>query len=292
MLTVSLCASGQFVDAGVSIGGANYLGDIGGKYDAKHTFQDMRIQDTRWFFGAYARYKKNKAWSFSMTTSVSRLRAWDSKTSNPERRARNMNFRTDVWETAARMERTILYDNDVPNLGYYNPTMRMYVFAGVALVRFDPKGTMPDGSLVRLRTLETEGVRYSKYAFSIPAGIGVVFTYSDKWKFGMELAWRWTTTDRIDDVSDRYAAPKSKAAAEFTQRTDQALIDEINADTGSNLNVNSFRYVPGARQQAPRGNPLNKDSYTTMCVTVGRVIKKADVEKITRKARRRTRARF
>jgi Domain of unknown function (DUF6089) len=291
LMSVAACCRAQFAEVGASAGASNYLGDVGGKYAPKNNFQDMHMSQSRWSVGVYCRYRAGKSWSYSGSIGVTRVSDADRYTANPERRARNMNFRTDILELSAKGEWTLWYDNDVTNYGYYNPDMRTYVLFGVSAIMFNPKGSLPGGRVVDLRELETEGVRYGRWSAAIPVGIGTAFTFDKKWRVGLELSWRWCFTDRLDDISGAYAKPGSADAASFTQQTSQQLIDQINRENGTRLTLDSFRYVPGAKAQAPRGNPLNRDGFVTCSLTVGRVLSKEDAQEIRRRVRK-TRARF
>jgi hypothetical protein len=285
-LLVSLTGVAQYQwDYGLKLGAANYLGDIGGKELTRRDFVvDMHLNSTRWAIGGYARYKFSKRLAVSANVDQMRLQGTDRLTTNPARRARNMNFRNNLTEVGVRAELTVWFDNDVGNRGYYNPDFKMYVFGGVAGFHSNPQGQIFNegelaygGEWFNLRDWKTEGQEsaYSAYGLAIPAGVGVYFTFNKQWRVGWEISWRTTFTDYLDDISTSYAIPGSTdpKASEFVNQTYPGLIDEINAANpdAAQLSINSFRYVEGFSTK--RGDPTHNDSYLTTQFTIGKVIR-------------------
>lgn len=285
-LITSLPSFSQYQwDYGTKFGAANYLGDIGGRELTRRDFvQDMHMESTRWAMGTYARYKLSKRFAIAMNVDYIRITDTDRLTTNPPRRARNMNFRNDIVETGVRAEVTVWYDNDVGNRGYYNPDFKLYLFGGVSGFYHNPQGQIfTDGNLAYggqwfdLRPWRTEGQDspYSSFGMAIPAGVGFYFTFNRQWRVGWELCWRTTFTDYLDDISTTYQIPGSDdpLAQEFVNQSYQDLIDQINTDNPDSapLSVNSFRFVPG--QNTKRGDPTNNDSFLTTQLTIGKVIR-------------------
>lgn len=266
-------------DYGIKLGGANYLGDIGGKELTRRDFVwDMHMNQTNIAVGAYGRYKFSKRMSIAANLDYLQINDADSETTNPARRARNMNFRNRMFEIGLRGEMTIFYDNDVGGKGYYNPDFKLYAFGGLSLYRHNPQGQifkegelLYDGAWYDLRPWQTEGVEYGAFGVAIPAGIGLYFTFDKTWRFGWELSWRTTFTDYLDDVSTTYVDPATldPLAAEFASQTYQALIQEINNPASGS--VNDHQYVGGFATK--RGDPTHNDSYITSQFTIGRVIR-------------------
>ena len=61
---------------------------------------------------------------------------------------------------------------------------------------------MRDG--VALQPLQTEGVSYGLWNVTIPTGIGFRFNVKCNWAIRLEMTYRWTFTDYLDDVSGLY----------------------------------------------------------------------------------------
>lgn len=274
-------------DYGIKIGAANYLGDIGGKEKTRRDFVvDMHLKTTNLNIGLFGRYKFSKRFSVAGNLDYISINDRDELTTNPPRRARNMNFRNRLFELGARAEVTIWYDNDVSGRGYYNPDFKMYLFGGLAGFYHNPQGQITkDGEMLyggewyNLRPWKTEGQdkAYSAIGLAIPAGIGLYFTFEKTWRVGWEFSWRTTFTDYLDDVSTTYNIPNTTdpKALEFVDQSYVALIDQINAENPDSefypLSIYNFQYDETTAQK--RGDPTHNDSYLTTQLTVSKVIR-------------------
>lgn len=287
IVIISLSATAQYNwDYGASIGVSNYLGDIGGQEKTRRDFvMDMHLNSAHIAAGLYGRYKFGKRISAAANFSYLHIRDADSKSTNPARRARNMNFRNNIFELGVRGELTIFYDNDVGGRGYYNPDFKFYLFGGFAGFYHNPQGQIFEegelqygGEWFKLRPWETEGVAYSKFSVAIPAGIGLYFTFDKVWRIGWELSWRTTFTDYIDDISTIYVDPATlpnDQAREFYSQTYGGLVQDINDDPtlDADLSVNQFIYLGDGAAPNKRGQAENNDSYLSTQFTIGRVIR-------------------
>ncbi len=294
ILTLSLCGYSQYQwELGVNLGGSGYLGDIGGKELPRRTsIFDIHINETNPTIGLYTRYKINKKFSILGGFNYIKIEDYDYNSTNPARRARNLNFRNTIYELSARGEWTFFLDTDLGNRGYYSNKLNAYLFGGLAGFYHNPQGQITangqllyDGQWFDLRPWKTEGQEneYSKISVAIPMGIGVYITSNNHWRFGWELSYRYTFTDYLDDISDAYANPEDldPQAAEFASQSYQALIDEINAEYQDNEeyggagSINDHQYVEGANQGfgTKRGDPTHNDAYLTSSFTIGYVFK-------------------
>jgi hypothetical protein len=286
MMSLSTFAQYQW-DYGLKVGGANYLGDIGGKELTRRDFVwDMHLKTTNLAVGAYGRYKFSKRLSVAGNLDYIVIKDRDELTTNPPRRARNMNFRNRLVEIGARAEVTIWYDNDVSGQGYYNPDFKMYLFGGLTGFYSNPQGQIfqngelkYDGEWFDLRPWKTEGQEkeYSAFGLAIPAGVGLYFTFNKLWRVGWEFSWRTTFTDYLDDISTNYTFidPSEGQRYEFVHQTYQGLIDKVNAENTDSefypISIQNFQYVDGFNTK--RGDPTHNDSYLTTQFTVGKVIR-------------------
>ena len=100
IITTASASFGQYnVDYGISGGVSNYLGEIGGNKDTRKDFiSDMKLNFTRWTFGGFFRYRFASKLAVKTSLNYIRLTGDDAKTSNPGRRARNLNFKNDIYE--------------------------------------------------------------------------------------------------------------------------------------------------------------------------------------------------
>ncbi len=282
-------------DYGFRFGGANYLGDIGGKnLPRRDLIVDMHLPSTRWAVGGFVRKRKSKKLAFAGTFDYIRIQGTDQLTTYFPRRARNLTFKNDMFELGARAEYTLYYDSDLSNQGYFNPDMKIYVFGGVAGLFSNPKGLMNyyaaknysratgenlEGEWISLRKYKTEGQdnAYSPLAVAVPMGIGMYFTYMKKWRIGWEYSWRMTFTDYLDDISTVYPDPVvvSTANPEEFPLVSAYLYHSYDDGFVKSSETNPTN-IPGANfstKGSPRGNPLNNDNYMTFQLYVSKVIR-------------------
>lgn len=167
---------------------------------------------------------------------------------NPEsdRRERNLSFISNNFE---------LNTVGIIQLGphgqrfYQRPKLNFYAFAGIGLLYFNPK-TEYEGEKVALQPLQTEGVKYSKFAPVIPYGLGGKLMLSPFLNVSIEAGYRKVFTDYLDDVSTVHLG-----LGAFDDPVAEALSDrrpEVGQPT-----------VPAGTQ---RGNPDKKDGYMLLNV--------------------------
>ncbi len=294
VLLISVCILLPFVgfsqydlDYGLKLGASNYLGDIGGLSQSRRPFVlDMKMQETRWAVGAYARYRIRDPWSVEAQLNWVRVSGADSLTTKYDpRRGRNLNFRNDIIQLNAMGEWTFFENPDLGNTYRYENAFAAYLCAGISIMYQDPYAYNPyryswnaqgqmsagGGSLwVNLHPLETEGVHYHIIQPGIPFGAGFNFTIKKTYRIGWSITWTKTFTDYLDDISSKYPAtntwqqlglsPQMQAeAAYFSNRSTAASASGVGLDN----------YAPGAQ----RGIPSNKDSFITTTVDVGYVVR-------------------
>ena len=314
-------------DFGIKAGGSNYLGDIGGQELTRRDFiWDMRLDDTRMNYSVFARRKMNKRWALAANADYISVWGVDANSSNPGRRARNLNFRNRIVELGGRAEFTIFYDNDVGGKGYYDPDYRFFVFAGLAGFYHNPQGQIfgavdDDGNILDssyksqwydLRPFRTENQEseYEKIGLALPVGVGMYFTFNKQFRLGWEMNWRTTFTDYVDDISGQYGdiaeieARGGDLGAALAQQSNQNILNSINSDPEmleDPLHINNFQWQVDndVQNQSTKGDPTHNDSYMTMAVTGSYVIRgtsgfyKAKYSWLTqRRGSRKSRAKF
>ncbi|MCB0409602.1 MAG: hypothetical protein KDD29_05245 [Flavobacteriales bacterium] len=261
MLSISFTGYSQYyVDYGISAGASNYLGEMGGGAGTRRSgIADMKLDYTKWALGGFYRYRMSNRFAVKGFLNYIRISGDDSKTLNPARRARNLNFKNDMFELGANFEMYVYRVNDVGRTGRYSTDFNLYLFGGVAAFYSNPKGQKDSGEWVSLRPLQTEGVAYSTINFSIPAGLGFYYTINRKYRLGMEVGWRTTFTDYIDDASDKYISNYDG----ISNKTNQDVIDEVNLTLDpSEKPLSTKAFEIGDK----RGDPEHNDSYLTATV--------------------------
>ena len=268
-------------DFGVHIGGANYLGEMGGKEQTRRDFiWDLKMSQTRWCFGGFARRKINRLVSVNAGLLYFRLQGADALSTNPQRVGRNLNFRNDMLEAYLRGEFTIFADNDLGGKGRYKTDFRLFGYVGVAGFYHNPKGQINrEGEFYNLANYDTELVDYSNIGVAVPVGIGFHFTKRRRHRFGWDFGWRTTFTDYIDDVSTTYVDPIVPGDPNNATRVDlydmHSFVDDGPAGPIPGPLQYGYHDTPGVSTPSKnkRGDPTHNDSYLTMTFTYSYVLK-------------------
>lgn len=213
----------QYNSVGITLNAMNYFGDI----VPKASFASFRLAASRPNVGINVTRRFAPRLSARASFAYGRITAEDSKAADqndPDARYRynrNMNVRNDIFELSA----VGVFDL-IENRNNYlkRPDFVPYVFAGVAVFHHAPKGLveggntggLTTGSYIDLQPLQTEGVSYSKTQVSIPFGGGVRYKLNKSFDIGLEIGWRKTFTDYLDDVSKNYI-PRTQLATTAAQ---------------------------------------------------------------------------
>lgn len=135
---------------------------------------------------------------------------------------------------------------------------------GVAVFHFDPYTFDSSGNKYYLKLLSTEGEGfvegkpdYKLTQFSIPFGAGVKLSLTDNFNVGLEMGFRKTFTDYLDDVSTTYVDESLLLSNRGAKAVELAY-------RGDELKDGNPNYPPAG---AKRGNSLQKDWYYFTGVT-------------------------
>jgi hypothetical protein len=258
----------------------NYFGDLNpwtqyAGADPKFTRPSFMIHASR-KFGRRIHVRANFGWA--------RLRGDDFisaavfKPEHQPRYARNLHFRNDITELSVIGIYDILPSSPRTVIRTKSPRARgrmirerrrwtPYVFAGVGLIRHNPKAKTPDAlgnEWVALQPLGTEGQQsgqpgyekpYSLIQPVFPVGLGFRWKLNQRIDIAAEIGLRITLTDYLDDVSGKYpvaADLQSDLARAMSNRT----LETTSAVTGKERAVVIF-----ASDGEVRGNPQEKDTY-------------------------------
>ncbi len=224
------------VFAGIS----NYQGDLQPKY---FTFKQANAA-----IGFGGLYEINEKLYLRANVSFGKVQGDDKRYSRNT--SRNLSFSSPIIDFHLGAEYDILNS--------YERTFVPFVFAGLSVFNFNPSTQDSAGlGLVFLRPLGTEGQgfngtnKYKLTQLALPFGGGIKYAVSDNVKIRLEMGFRKTFTDYLDDVSTVYANPAALLASNgplavsISYRTDE-------------LSGHSKSY-PGPNRI--RGNPKLKDWY-------------------------------
>lgn len=273
-------------EVGLNFGPTFFLGDLGGNHGKGTTFvKDVNLELTKFMKGAFvtcypadwiglrlaAEYTYVKGEDYIINTDgVHEL--W--------RKQRNLDFRSDMMEAYAAIE--ILPTMLFKKYDDYEPLVKPYGFIGVGVFHFDPEGSIIDANGVRtwykLHPLRTEGEGMSQYPdkkpysltqINIPMGGGIKVAVSPRISTSVEILYRKTFTDYIDDVSTTYIDPDLFDV--YLSPADAIIARKIHDKTHGIVTPGVNRYAPGTQ----RGNSKNMDAYFSTLLKVG--IKLGDV---------------
>jgi len=195
---VALTGKAQ-LEVGVFAGSSFYMGDLN---------PNIPFLQSDAAYGVLARYNINSRWAAKINAYQGVIRG-DDNVSNflPDR---NLSFKSGINELGGTIEFHFL--------PYFNGSMKSYwtpyLFGGVALLYHRPQRNETD-----LRDYGTEGQydpgdiplylnitreQYSYYVFSIPFGVGVKYSFSEKISASLEWGMRKAFSDYLDDVSTTY----------------------------------------------------------------------------------------
>ena len=103
------------LSAGFVLGGSNYLGEIGGKFEPRASLLDADIITTSPTVGGFLRYAANDRVRISGEVNYVQIRQADQNAEDPARQARNLNFRNRMVEFGFRTDFTVFHIADRSN---------------------------------------------------------------------------------------------------------------------------------------------------------------------------------
>lgn len=229
----------------VRLGAAGYHGDL--------TQHSINIKGAKPLLSLGGRADLSEHLAARLYFSFSALQA-DDKRGTADMKARNLNFKTGLFEGEFSGQYNLFSLND----RWWTP----YLFAGVGVFHFNPYTSGTNKADVFLQPLSTEGqgiaAGTSTYKLTqpcLPFGFGAEYSLNEDMRLGLEVGYRKLFTDYLDDVSTNYVdqavllQAKGQQAVDFAWRGDE---------------VNGAPYPPGGTQ---RGNPTSKDGYYYVAIT-------------------------
>ena len=282
------------LDYGLTIGTANYLGDIGGDQLSRRDFAaDLHLGQTKMSTHIFVRYRLSSAVAMKALMGTVYLEDYDNLSSNLSRRTRNAHFRNFVNELSLRGEINFFSE---PMLTRYTSKFRVGVSAyatfGLTAFIHNPQARINrdaadyhynQGNITTnpsqlnydqwydLRGYKTEQFTYGSAAIGFPLGLGASFMINNKVRLGVEFVWNLTLTDYIDDVSFTYADPEElDDIGLILSQPSSIVIAETAGVDNPEVYLNNFRW--DAAYTSPRGNPDKNDSYGTLQVAASRVV--------------------
>lgn len=282
----------KYSTVGFSINAMNYFGDIAPA--PKRISTDYSF--TRAGFGLTFGHVVHPNAAIRAALNWGTLRGEDFKTADPSesedvgRYIRNSHFRNTILEFSIGAE-----FNLIPNSGGSKNRFPLnpYIFLGIAVFKHNPQAIAPEfdlqgnplseaGQWVDLQPLGTEGQNiegseikpYGLVQFAIPIGLGVKLRLPGNFDANIEIGFRQTLTDYLDDVSNRYpdlGALDSELARAISDRgTESTSVLSGSQRDPAFVTVGQFTsptngqvYNVGGNygNDGVRGSPKDKDIY-------------------------------
>jgi hypothetical protein len=266
-------------EVGFDFGPSFFLGDLGGNAGKGTNFlKDVNLELTKIMKGAFITMYPVKFAGARLAADYTYLEGRDDiiNTNGIDelwRKQRNLDFRTKIYSVYGAIEflPTMLLSN-----GEYEPRFRPYVFAGIGFFKFNPQGSLTDANgnktWYNLQPLRTEGEGMAEYPDSkpyklnqmyIPLGGGIKYYLSDRVNVSMEVLYRKTFTDYLDDVSKKYIDPNN--FAKYLSAADADIARRISDKAIGIIYPGMTRYPAGTQ----RGDLKNADTYFSVVAKIG-----------------------
>ena len=238
----------QHFEVGVGLGPTAYDGDLS-VHTGKDIFGNMGVNAT-----VFGKYYLHPLVNIGLAISHGGISGNDRYAEDEMLRRRNLSFQSTITEVAFRVEFNI---TRFEPYNFRSPSSP-YLFVGIGAFRFDPKAEY-DGRLIRLQPLGTEGQGLESFwergepyhltEMVIPFGIGFKYALSELLTLGLEVGYRYTFTDYLDDVSGNYFP--------------YSILLEQRGETAAALSDRRWELLGTAPQnmRGPRGSREGNDGY-------------------------------
>lgn len=267
-------------EVGFNFGPSFFLGDLGGNSGkGTNNLKDINFEFTKFMKGAFiTMYPKNWV-GLRLAADYTYLEGDDAiinTTGIDElwRKQRNLDFKSNVIEGYFALEvfPTMLLNRNSD----YEPRLRPYLLGGVGVFHFNSKGSLTDAAGNKtwyyLHPLRLEGQGMPEYPYSkpysltqlnIPYGGGLKYFASDRINISMEMLYRKTFTDYIDDVSKNYIDPANYT--KYLSAQEASLAYKLSDKANGIIFPGMTRYPAGTQ----RGDLKDSDTYFSIVAKVG-----------------------
>jgi hypothetical protein len=172
---------GQVYEIGVSLGGTNYVGDIG---------STRYINPNQLAGNVFFKYNYNPRIVFRGTLSYLPIKGDDANADTDLRRNRGFNFANTITELAIGMEYNF-YEYDVSS---EDKSWTPYILFELAAVNY---------SYIKEQSAALETVLTKKRSLAVPIGVGFKSKLSGNIAFSLETKFRYTFEDDLDYSTDK-----------------------------------------------------------------------------------------
>lgn len=272
---------------GFNFGMSDLWGDVGTKSMIDHYTNNKYADLLHYMGGMMIRYSFHPAFAARLNVNYGSIYATDEWNVQKAKKATSLgddyvqrysrfqDVKDNIWETSLTFEISPF------RMGSYSSRSALrkgqpYLLAGIGYFHFQPYSHYTNKEtgvtqLIKTYDLHLEGdgftnmpdapAKYSLWQIEVPLGIGYRVDIGEHVNIGFQWEWRMTMTDYLDGVSDKYIDPKY---FDMNLTPGQAEMAKAQYDRTWVPNV----IKGGATAGSQRGNPSNKDSYSTISVVV------------------------
>ncbi len=243
----------QSLEFGIMGGSTHYMGDL----------SDMKINFnlTQPAGGMFVRFNPDRYLAIKGSFTYGTIGGADSLSSNPAHKARNFSFKTNILDFAFLLEWNISGFCFADGERYYG--FSPYLFTGINVFKFNPQ-TYYNGKWYELQPLGTEGQGSTQYQdrrsyelsqLGLPLGAGLKLRFNDNWNASMEIGFRTTFTDYLDDVSSNaYVEPEFLKQNQGSDNPAAQLSDRSGEVTPWSAQYKKITDDPDTVDKVSRGN--------------------------------------
>ena len=289
------------VELGTSTHVAGYCGDIGHK-GSYGVFSDTQWNLVQMGGGLGARLQQSgKRLGLNLDVRRIRIQGADSMSNKAVAFVRNLHFKNEMTEWALSADYPLLRLSG--QMGSLTMVHSLRAHAGIALLHHAPQaqvdrdnacydlliemGYTTPGEWHDLRSMRTEGDTYAEYVATLPMGLSWTVSIDNgsgrPWHFTLNGLWRWTWTDRLDDIRDQYANPWDMTPLGLALTSQSNLADMPPCAEAPSLSTFQFQQGLDLERQPIRGNVNTRDMYFTIGFKVARSLTTVRVETFHKK---------
>ncbi len=229
---------------GVTVGAAHYFGDLNTR---------AQLNRPKPAVGVFFRKQFGEYIAARLGLHYAQLGYSDIYSDNEFQKRRNLSFNTNMWEATIQGDFNFMrFVPGEPGFGF-----TPYVTLGIGAFNYDPYAYLA-GRKYFLRPLGTEGQGsavypgsrpYSAVALCFPLGMGIKYNVAPNINLSFEVAYRFTNTDYLDDVSGYYAPDAFAQTLPDNTPTAWYLLQDRSYETGDGIRIGTKGRQRGFNKQ-------------------------------------------
>ena len=177
----------QIYEIGATLGGSNFIGDVGESTFINPTgvINSDSVANGLMTYGLTLKWNRSPRHSYRFSILSSQLSAFDVESNDPRRQERGLSFESDLFELSMGMEFTFL------DFNLHEPGTKFtpYMYSGVVYTQYD-KQLFENNNITKVES--------KLNSFGIPLTLGIKYRFLDQLILSAEFSARYMLTDNID----------------------------------------------------------------------------------------------